>query len=180
MYLVLSTLTSSPISLVAATKAAGLLYKIKTLFPDSIYKTLKSYLENRFFLIKYRAKYTYLHPILSGVPQGISLAPLLFLLYSADLLRPTAQYHVATFADDTAFLTTHEDPAAATHKLQIHLNKIQLWLKKWRTNANETKSVQVTFTLKQNTRLPAELNNKQLTQTEEVKYLGIHLDRTLT
>jgi hypothetical protein len=104
----------------------GLLYKIKTLFPDSIYKTLKSYLENRFFLIKYRAKYTSLHPILSGVPQGISLAPLLFLLYSADLLRPTAQYHVATFADDTAFLTTHEDPAAATHKLQLYLSKIQL------------------------------------------------------
>jgi hypothetical protein len=31
----------------------GLLYKIKTIFPDSIYKILKSYLENRYFLIKY-------------------------------------------------------------------------------------------------------------------------------
>jgi hypothetical protein len=157
----------------------GLLYKIQILFPDSIYKILKSYLENRYFLIKYREEYTSLHPILSGVPQGSVLGPLLYLLYTADL-STTADSTTATFPDDTAVLTTHEDPAAATHKLQIHLNKIQLWLKKWRTNANETKSVQVTFTLKQNTRLPAELNNKQLTQTEEVKYLGIHLDRTLT
>ena len=29
-----------------------------------------------------------------------------------------------------AVLTTHEDPAMATHKLQRHLNKIQLWLEK--------------------------------------------------
>jgi hypothetical protein len=45
---------------------------------------------------------------------------------------------------------------------------------------NETKSVQVTFILKKNTCPPVQLNNKQLTQTEEVKYLGLHLDRKLT
>ena len=32
----------------------GLLYEIKTLFPGIIYKILKSYLENRYFLIKYK------------------------------------------------------------------------------------------------------------------------------
>jgi len=46
--------------------------------------------------------------------------------------------------------------------------------------ANETKSVQVTFTLKKKTCPPVQLNNKQLTQTEEVKYLSIHLDRKRT
>jgi hypothetical protein len=45
--------------------------------------------------------------------------------------------------------------------------------------ANETKSVQVTLTLKRNTCPPVQLNN-QLTQTDEVKYLGIYLDRRLT
>jgi hypothetical protein len=45
---------------------------------------------------------------------------------------------------------------------------------------NETKSVQVTFTLKKNTGPPVQLNNKQLTQPEEVKYLGIHMDQELT
>jgi hypothetical protein len=40
---------------------------------------------------------------------------------------------------------------------------------------NETKSVQVTFTLKKNTWPPFQLNNK-LAQPEGVKYLGIHLD----
>ena len=51
---------------------------------------------------------------------------------------------------------------------------------KWHKKANETKSVQVTITLKKNTFPPVQLNNKQLTQTEEVQYLGIHLGRKLT
>jgi hypothetical protein len=46
--------------------------------------------------------------------------------------------------------------------------------------ANETKSVQVTFTLKKDTCPPVQLNSIHLPQTDSVKYLGIHLDRKLT
>jgi hypothetical protein len=45
---------------------------------------------------------------------------------------------------------------------------------------NETKSAQVTFTLKKNTCPPVQLDNKQLTQIEAVKHLGTHLDRKLS
>ena len=68
----------------------------------------------------------------------------------------------------------------ATHRLQIHLNKIQSWLKTWRMKANEAKSVQVTFTLNKMTCPHVTLNNVHLPQAEEVKYVGIHLDRRLT
>jgi hypothetical protein len=85
----------------------GLLYKIKTIFPDSIYKILKSYLENRYFLLKYREEHTPLHAVLSGVLQGSVLGPLLYLLHTADL-PTTADSITATFADDNAILTTHE------------------------------------------------------------------------
>ncbi|GAB0088404.1 hypothetical protein DMENIID0001_028090 [Sergentomyia squamirostris] len=46
--------------------------------------------------------------------------------------------------------------------------------------ANEQKSVQVTFTLKRNTCPPVKLNDVNIPQAEEVKYLGMHLDKRLT
>ena len=91
----------------------GLLYKLKLLFSDSIYNILRSYLENRYFLIKYRDACSPFFPVLSGVPQGSVLGPLLYLLYTADL-PITPESTTATFADDTAVLTIHEDPEAAT------------------------------------------------------------------
>jgi len=124
----------------------GLICKLRPLFPASIHRLLRSYLEHRYFLIKYREAYTPLHPVLSGVPQGSVLGPLLYLLYTADL-PTTADSTTATFADDTVVLTAHENPVIATHRLQLHLHEIQLWVNKWRMKANETKSAQVTFTL---------------------------------
>ena len=44
--------------------------------------------------------------------------------------------------------------------------------------AKETRPVQVTFTLKKH--MGIKVHDKQLTQTEEAKYLGKHLDRKLT
>jgi len=131
------------------------------------------------FRTKYREAYLSLRPVLAGVPQGSVLGPLLYLIYTVEL--PTlANSTTATFADDTAVQTVHEDPAVATHRLQLQLNKVQSWLKQWRMTANEAKSVHVTFTPNKLTCPPVKLNNEQLPQADEVKYLGIHLDRRLT
>jgi hypothetical protein len=45
---------------------------------------------------------------------------------------------------------------------------------------NETKSTHVTFTTRHATCPPVKINDVQLPQSEEVKYLGLHLDRWLT
>jgi len=102
----------------------GLLYKLSTFLPDNMYRILQSYLRNIHFRTKYREAYSSLRQILAGVPQGSVLGPLLYLIYAADL--PTlANSTTATFADDTAILTVHEDPTMAAHRLQMHINKIQ-------------------------------------------------------
>jgi hypothetical protein len=98
------------------------------------------------------------------------------LLFTTDL--PTSSESItATFVDDTVVLATDSDPAIASYKLQTNLLAIQNWFKKWRMKANVCKSIHVTFTTRKETCHPVQINNVQVPQKEEVKYLGLHLDR---
>lgn len=157
----------------------GLLFKIKSFFPNNIYKILKSFLENRYFLVNHGEAFSGLCNINAGVPQGSVLGPLLYLIYTSDL--PTSDcVTTGTFADDTAILSSHEDPTEASKILQKGINDISTWLKKWRIKANETKSINVNFTLKKGICPPVTLNNVEIPRADHVRYLGLHLDKRLT
>jgi hypothetical protein len=100
-------------------------------------------------------------------------------MYTADLpTSPTTT--IATFADDTTILATDSDPAVASQKLQTHLIAIQIWLQKWRMQANAHKLIHVTFTTRSGTCPPVHMNNVQLPCEDHLNYLGLHLDRKLT
>ena len=43
---------------------------------------------------------------------------------------------MATFADDTAILSSDPDPVSATRKLQHHLNLLKQWPEQWRIKVN--------------------------------------------
>ena len=157
----------------------GLLKKLKRIFPKNLYKLLKSYLTNRFFQVKINETLTNIFPIKAGVPQGSVLGPTLYLLYTADL--PVAQdITAAMYADDTAILSINSCPKDASVQLQKYIDELQKWFRQWRIKINETKSTQITFALRKKTCPPVTLNGKLIPQNNEVKYLGIHLDRRLT
>lgn len=158
---------------------AGLLFKIKSLLPHTYFGVLKSYLSNRYFQIKFEDYSTELHEIESGVPQGSVLGPVLYILFTYDLPQ-TPGITVATFADDTALLSSDLDPVQASSNLQTALDDISQWLTNWKIKVNENKSLHVTFTMRTPTCPAVTLNNVALPQADEVKYLGIHLDRRLT
>lgn len=104
----------------------GLLHKIKYSLPYHFYIILKSYLDDRKFIVKYGDSLTKKN--WSWSTAGECSRPLLYLLFTADLpVVPNTM--VATFADDTAILASNKDPVIASRNLQIALDKIQLWLK---------------------------------------------------
>lgn len=157
----------------------GLLYKILKTLPTNLYLLIKSYLKQRHFYVKHGEDQSGLHEIKAGVPQGSVMGPVLYLMYTFDL-PTTKDVLVGTFADDTALIATHEKPEVASAKLQRSLNEVELWLKDWRIKANESKSVHVTFSLRQGSCPAVELNGIQIPHKEDVRYLGIYLDRRLT
>jgi len=157
----------------------GMVFKIRQSLPLNVHAVLESYLENRQFRVKHNSFITADFPINAGVPQGSVLGPLLYLLYTADI--PTSNNSTtSTFADDTAILCRHKNVDAATGHLQTHLSQIEGWLSLWRIRVNEQKCRHIVFTLNKRPSSAIYLNGVAVPQTDEVTYLGIHLDKRLT
>lgn len=67
-------------------------------------------------------------------------------------------------------LAFYTDTALTSRDLQTNLNKILVWLEKWR-KSNKFKFLRVTCTLRGETR------SGQYRQAENAKYIDLHLDR---
>ena len=117
--------------------------------------------------------------MLSGVPQGSILGPLLYTLYTADLPQSDKTI-LSTFAEDTAIFTTNPDRTQTSANLQERLLEITNWMRKWKLKINESKSSHITFSLRRGKCPPVNINQTDVPQVESVKYLGIHFDRRLT
>lgn len=157
----------------------GLLYKLKKYFSPKLYKLLESYLTARTFQVKINEQESKLYTINAGVPQGSVLGPILYLIYTADI--PLANdIMIATYADDTAILSSNINPSIASKQLQDYLTTLEAWFKKWRIKINENKSTHITFTLCKHTCPAVEINGMFIPQNNQAKYLGMYLDRRLT
>ena len=72
--------------------------------------------------------YSYSTPVVSGVPQGSVLGPVLFILFINDLPNNLENCSVLTFADDTK-IVSKIGSEADSQNLQTNLNKIVDWSK---------------------------------------------------
>jgi hypothetical protein len=140
---------------------------------------MKSYLSERYFQVKIDDELSAYHLIRPGVPQGSILGPFLYLTFTADVPL-TENTLMATFADDTAIMPSDHDPNTASQKLQQHLNLLQNWMEQWKITFNPAKSTQITFTTRRIICPQVSINNFPIPIKQEVKYLGLHLDKKLT
>ena len=117
--------------------------------------------------------------VLSGVPQGSVLGPLLFLVYINDLPKEVSST-IRIFADDSYIYRVIETSNDNT-LLQNDLNKLMEWENKWSMSFHPSKCKLLRITNKRNPILgDYVIHDKILESVETAKYLGVMLHKKLT
>ena len=117
--------------------------------------------------------------VLSGVPQGTVLGPLLFLLYINDL-PDLLENQTRLFADDCLVYKEVENEMHAD-SLQADLTSLESWQDKWNMNFNASKCSIMIISNKKNPLVRKyTFCGQVLQQASSHPYLGIEIDSKLT
>ena len=117
--------------------------------------------------------------VISGVPQGTVLGPLLFLVYINDMPLETKS-KIALFADDSYIyrkILSKED----SEQLQLDLDKLVNWEKNWSMQFHPEKSKLLRVTNKRNViKSDYTIHGQQLELVTKAKYLGVTITKDIS
>ncbi|KAG5895938.1 hypothetical protein JTB14_016340 [Gonioctena quinquepunctata] len=159
----------------------GLLAKLIDFhLPLSLIKWIKSFLLGWTFQVRVDNSLSDSREIEAGVPQGAVLSPILYALYTSDIPR-SEHVKVSLFADDTALLSSAADHLMGVVHLQNALNELQQWYLEWKIKLNPEKTQAISMGRKRsNPERGVTISGREIEWSEQVKYLGVTLDRRLT
>ena len=118
-------------------------------------------------------------PVLSGVPQGTVLGPLLFSLYINDI-SSDIESEIRLFADDCVCYREIKDEKD-TMKLQRDIDRLGSWARKWGMRFQPVKCNMMQLTRKRIKKIHASytLEGTNLENVESIKYLGVTITSDL-
>src|SRR5260221_544317 len=152
---------------------------------ENVIKWIKEFLCDRRQMVRINGKTSKWGPVLSGIPQGSVLGPLLFVIYINDLAEECDEFaEIFLFADD-AKMFKHIKTDMDVTELQQSCNKFSEWSKKWTLSINVDKcvvlnikrrvdNVQQTYTLNKSS------GAKELKCLSNTQDLGMIMDETLS
>ena len=141
---------------------------------------IRSFLNDRSQVVRVNNDESSVAPVLSGIPQGSVLGPILFIVYINDLLD-SLNSDGLLFADD-AKIFTHITSKEDALKLQADIDLLEDWSKQWLLKFNPDKCHVLTLGKFENTRHTERyrIYGNELEHVFEEKDLGVTIDSELT
>lgn len=177
----------------------GLKYKLRKMFfiTGKFYWWIDSFFKNRQGRVVIDGIQSKWKLFNTGVPQGSSLSPLLFIMYINDISNIiNIESQIGMFADDVALWTTPingnnnnsiNNMIYQHNKLQESLDKISQWCTKWKLLLSQHKTQYIIFKSPWKKKIPStkttrtiKLNNTIIKPMNKIKYLGLYFDPYLT
>ena len=165
---------------------SGILFKLKSIgVGGSVLSLCREFLSNRRQRVVVDGAISEWIPIVSGMPQGSVLGPLLFILYASEMFE-LVENILYPYADDSTLLAVIRKPAdspAVAASLDRDLAKIQEWYNHWSIilNPNKTKALVVSNSKIVN---PPHgdlvLSGVSICASPELDILGVKFDSMLT
>ncbi len=145
----------------------------------------ESYLTGRSFRVAWGGEVSKAHQLVTGVPQGLVLGPLLFSTYTTSL-APIIQAHGFSYhfyADDTQlYLSFRPDDPTVAARISGSLVEISAWMKENHLQLNLVKTELLVFpatpTLQHD--FTIQLGSSTITPSTSVRHLGVIFDDQLT
>lgn len=161
-----------------------------------VLEILKNYLKDRVQYVKINNTLSKPLIIKTGVPQGTVLGPILFLIYIDQITRIDNNASIISYADDTVLVFRSDNWEKVYKTASIGLSAVNCWLDNSLLTLNHKKTKFMTFSVSSATQndisniiihkpecLENDINDchclKEITSVENIKYLGIVLDRYL-
>ena len=151
-------------------------------FDKSSLKLVYSYLKGRQQRVKINAEYSSWKDILSGVPQGSVLGPLLFNIFINDLFFIVGNSNLYNYADDNTLSMADTNIETITSTLNNDIINVYNWFKNNHLSLNEDKCQFFIIERPGTSRNEiAEINihNKAIYETKKGKLLGITFDKNI-
>lgn len=158
----------------------GLIAKLERYgLPSQLCKLLHSFLRDRVFRVRVGEEYSDWKRIKDGTPQGALLSPILYALFTADIIKPKFS-EIAQFADDTALIYSNRNYRSVASRMEKDLKVINSYFEKWRLSLNKSKTEAIMLSSrKRHLRRQIKFGNNVLPWQGSVKYLGFNIDRRL-
>lgn len=152
-------------------------------FPKYLIFLTRNFLQHRSFLVSVDGARSQIKRIPYGLPQGASLSPVLYNIFTADGPQPW-NCDRALFADDTAFFTSSKICAEITKNLRETFKSYLKYFQKWKISLNLEKTQAIFFTRRRTREIPKRplfiSTNCRIPWSTEVKYLGVIFDKKIT
>ena len=142
----------------------------------------RSYLMNRKLYVSVKGNDSAMHNLNCGVPQGLILGPLLFIIYCNDLPKALKSTKCILYADDITIFYSSDDMNTLYNTMNSELELLSQWYMANKLSLNTSKTQYVLFSKdgrQTYDNLVIRINGNSINSTNTANFLGLTIDNKL-